>query len=171
MTIMGNKQKPAYIRWMIRFDMPAILEIENQSFPSPWSEDDFIRCLRQRNCIGLVAERENQVVGYMIYELQRNRISVLNLAVSVAHRRKGVAGALVSKLVDKLSCERRDRIMADLYESNLNGQLFFKSLGFKAIAVLKDWYEDSAESAYLMQYRHCQPDSDVLANQQSESVV
>ncbi len=36
-----------HIRWMIRRDMAAVLEIENQSFEYAWSEDDFIRCLRQ----------------------------------------------------------------------------------------------------------------------------
>ena len=33
------------------------------SFEFPWSEEDFIRCLRQRNCIGMVAEHDEQVVG------------------------------------------------------------------------------------------------------------
>ena len=45
-----------HIRWMIRRDMPEILEIEKQSFEFPWCEEDFIRCLRQRNCIGMVRQ-------------------------------------------------------------------------------------------------------------------
>ena len=45
-----------HIRWMIRRDMPEVLQIERTSFEYPWSEEDFIRCLRQRNCIGMVAE-------------------------------------------------------------------------------------------------------------------
>jgi len=43
-----------HIRWMIRRDMPEVLDIESGSFEFPWSEEDFIRCLRQRNCIGMV---------------------------------------------------------------------------------------------------------------------
>ncbi|MDA8746115.1 ribosomal-protein-alanine N-acetyltransferase RimI, partial [Rubripirellula amarantea] len=57
-----------HIRWMIRRDMPAVLAIENKSFEFSWTEEDFIRCLRQRNCIGMVAEENDQVVGFMIYE-------------------------------------------------------------------------------------------------------
>jgi ribosomal-protein-alanine N-acetyltransferase len=30
--------------------------------------------------------------------------------------------------------------------------LFFRSLGFKAVAILRDYYEDAVEDAYLMQY-------------------
>ena len=52
-----------HIRWMIRRDMPEVLQIEAASFEFPWLEDDFIRCLRQRNCIGMVAEYDDRVVG------------------------------------------------------------------------------------------------------------
>ena len=51
-----KEQVRVHIRWMIRRDMPEVLDIENQAFEFPWTEEDFIRCLRQRNCIGMVAE-------------------------------------------------------------------------------------------------------------------
>ncbi|MEZ6091062.1 MAG: ribosomal-protein-alanine N-acetyltransferase RimI, partial [Pirellulaceae bacterium] len=50
---------------MIRRDMPSVLDIEAACFEFSWSEDEFIRCLRQRNCIGMVAEENDQVVGFM----------------------------------------------------------------------------------------------------------
>jgi ribosomal-protein-alanine N-acetyltransferase len=37
-------------------------------------------------------------------------------------------------------------------ETNLPAQLFFRSLGFRAISVLKDFYQDTTEDAYLMHY-------------------
>ena len=74
-----------HIRWMIRRDMPSVLDIESRCFEFAWSEDDFIRCLRQRNCIGMVAEEDNQVVGFMIYELHKNRLHILNFAVDPQH--------------------------------------------------------------------------------------
>ena len=49
-----------HIRWMTRRDMVSVLEIENQCFEFAWSSDDFIRCLRQRNCIGMVAEKDDR---------------------------------------------------------------------------------------------------------------
>ena len=60
------------IRWMIRRDMQSVLYIENESFQYPWSEEDFIRVLRQRDTIGMVAERDGQVAAFMIYELHKN---------------------------------------------------------------------------------------------------
>ncbi len=61
---------------------------------------------------------------------------------------------MIDKLVSKLSFERRNRIMLEVRETNLDAQLFFKQLGFRAISVLRDFYEDTTEDAYLMQYRY-----------------
>ncbi len=148
---------------MIRRDMPAVLAIEEQCFEFSWTEDDFIRCLRQRNCIGMVAEQDEQVVGFMIYELHKNRLHVLNFAVAQHARRQGVGRAMVGKLLSKLSHERRNRIMLEVRETNLDAQLFFKQIGFRAVSVLRDFYEDSDEDAYLMQYRY-RATADELAN-------
>ena len=150
------------IRWLIRRDMPAVMGIENSCFEFTWSEDDFIRCMRQRNCIGMVAERDDQIVGFMIYALRKNRLHILNFAVHPDEQRSGVGKAMVCKLLGKLSHERRNRIMLEVRETNLDAQLFFSSLGFRAISVLRDFYDDTVEDAYLMQYRY-QPSGEDLS--------
>ena len=147
-----------HIRWMIRVDMPQVYNIENQAFRNPWKQEDFIRCLRCRNCIGMVAvdcakDRLGVVVGYMIYELHKQRLHILNFAVDPKYQRSGIGSAMVAKLTSKLNIERRNRIMLEVRETNVAAQLFFKSQGFRAISVLRDFYEDTSEDAYLMMYR------------------
>ena len=154
---MSSDQKTevrVHIRWMIRRDMPEVLDIESQSFEFPWLDEDFIRCLRQRNCIGMVAEHEDRVVGFMIYELHKTRIHVLNFAVSPDYRRRGVGCQMVAKLNAKLSSQRRSRIALEVRETNLAAQLFFRENGFRAVSVLRSFYQDTPEDAYLMQYRY-----------------
>jgi ribosomal-protein-alanine N-acetyltransferase len=143
-----------YVRWMIRRDLTSVLEIESSCFEFPWSEDEFIRCLRQRNCIGMVAEDDGRVVGFMIYELHRTRLHVLNFAVHPDARRRGIGRAMIQKLTTKLSADRRTRITLEVRETNLDAQKFFRSMSFRAIALLRDFYEDTTEDAYLMQYRY-----------------
>ncbi len=151
----GQKQEVrVHIRWMIRRDMPEVLDVESQSFEFPWLEEDFIRCLRQRNCIGMVAEHGDRVVGFMIYELHKTRIHVLNFAVASNYHRQGVGSQMVAKLIAKLSTQRRNRIILEVRETNLAAQLFFRENGFRAISVLRSYYEDTPEDAYLMQYRY-----------------
>ena len=141
-----------HVRWMIRRDMPEVIAIERDSFEFPWSEDDFTRCLRQRNCIGMVAEMADSIVAFMIYELHRTKLQMLNFAVLRSHRRLGIGTQMMDKLVAKLAPDRRGRIVLEVRETNLPAQLFYRSLGFRATTVLKDFYQDSTEDAYMMQY-------------------
>lgn len=148
-----KEQVRVHIRWMIRRDMPEVLQIEQSSFDFSWTEEDFLRCLRQRNCIGMVAEQGEKVVGFMIYELHKTKLHILNFAIQPAFRRLGVGVQMVTKLVSKLSSHRRTKITLEIRESNLAAQLFFRSQGFRAVRVLRSYYEDSGEDAYLLQYR------------------
>lgn len=141
----------AHIRWMIRRDLTDVLATERVSFEYPWTEDDFLQCLRQRNCIGMVAEAAERVVGFMIYELHSTRLHVLNFAVAPAHRRLGVGGLMVGKLMGKMASHRRAKITLAVRERNLPAQLFFRSQDFRATKVLRNYYEDSGEDAFLME--------------------
>ena len=148
-----KEQVRVHIRWMIRRDMPEVLQTEQESFEFAWTEEDFLRCLRQRNCIGMVAEQGEKVVGFMIYELHKAKLHILNFAVHPQYRRVGVGAQMVAKLISKLSSHRRTRITLEVRETNLGAQLFFRSQGFRAVRVLRAFYEDSGEDAFLMQYK------------------
>lgn len=141
------------IRWMIRRDMPEVLGIEAQCFEFAWTEEDFLCCLRQRNCIGMVAERQERIIGFMIYELLKHQLHVLNFAVGPWARRQGVGSQMVDKLVHKLSQQRRQEILLEVRESNLPAQLFFRDQGFLAANIFRAYYEDTTEDAYQMKYR------------------
>ena len=146
-------QSRVHVRWMIRRDMPEVLGIEHASFEFPWCEEEFLRVLRQRNCIGMVAEQGEKVVGFMIYELHKSKLNILNFAVSPTYRKGGIGAQMIAKLVSKLSSHRRTRITLEVRETNLVAQLFFRAQGFRATRVLRNYYEDSGEDAFMMQYR------------------
>ena len=141
------------ISWMVRRHMTEVLAAEQDTFEYPWTSDDFTRCLRQRNCIGMVAEHDERVAGYMVYELDKTRIHLLNFAVAEDFRRHSVGRQMLDKLMGKLSLQRRTRITLEIRETNLPAQLFFRAMGFRAVTVLRGFYEDTTEDAYLFQYR------------------
>ncbi len=147
-----KKPLDVQIRWLIRRDMPDVLRIEQQSFEHPWTEEDFLCCLRQRNCIGMVAEHEHEIVGSMIYELHKSRLHILNFAVDPEFRRRKVGSQMVARLIDKLSQQRRSEILLEVRERNLDAQLFFSRQNFRAISVLRRHYDDTEEDAYLMRF-------------------
>ena len=156
MDLSEKKELRVHIRWMIRRDMPEIIEVENRSFEFPWSEEDFVRCLRQRNCIGMVAEYGDQVVGFMIYELHKNRLHILNFAVHPEYRKSTGSGCRWStSWWAKLSHQRRSRILLEVRERNLVAQVFFRarsaSVRFLCCGIFT---KIPIEDAYLMEYRY-----------------
>lgn len=147
-----KRQEPLHMRWMIRRDMPEVLQIEFDSFEFPWSEETFIDYLRGRNVIGWVAERHDEVRAFMVYELNRHSLDLLNIAVAPGLTRRGIGTQFIDHLKSKLRPERRRRIETIVRESNLDAQLFFKSHGFHATGVLKSYYDESNEDAYVMRF-------------------
>lgn len=132
--------------WMIRRHMPEVLAIEASCFQFPWSREDFVDCLRNRNCIGVCAEWNDQIVGFMIYELHRGRLHILNFAVDPQYWRRGIGRQLVDKLKMKLSPDLRNKIRLHVRETNLAAQLFFRAQGFRAVSLLRDFYGDPGAS-------------------------
>lgn len=143
-----------YLRYMIRRDLPDAIAIEEQCFACPWTEAEFIKHLRQRNNIAMVAEINDRVVAYVLYELWRGKLTIVNLAVSPQFQRKGVGSELVRRLLDKLSYERRCLIDLVVSEDDLVAQLFFKSLNFRAERVIQNAFENSGRDGYLMVNRY-----------------
>lgn len=121
------------IRWLIRRDMDEILRIEKESFGvNSWSEEEFLACLKQRNCIGVVIVQDyHEVLGFMIYELAKQKLRILNMAVQPASRRQGHGRLAIDRLKVKLTQQRRTSVQAHVTEDNLNAHLFFSACGFR----------------------------------------
>ena len=147
----SQAQTRVHIRWMIRRDMPEVLAIEHASFEFPWCEEEFLRVLRQRNCIGMVAEHGERIVGFMIYELhQQDPRPRLRRPPRVPPPRRRPADG--RKLVGKLSSQRRTRIALYVRETNLPAQFFFRVVGFRAVEVVREHFQDTRRGRLRMHY-------------------
>lgn len=142
-----------HTRWMVRRDLPEVVQIESEAAPGPWTEQDFLSVLRQRNCIAQVAEQGGRVIGFAVYELHRDRLVLLNLAVSLRRQRQGIGRQLVDLLVGKLLPGRRQSVEVLVPEGNLVAQLFFRAIGFRATEILRDCSDQPAEDRYLFRLR------------------
>lgn len=159
----GNLSPPAtsprvHVRWLVRRDLPAVLNIERHAFEFPWTQEVFEDTLRARNVIGLVAcaGPDDYVAGFVVYELAATRISLLNLAVDPLVRRQGVGRALIERMQSKLSptAGKRQRLELIVRESNVVAQLFFKAHGFLCEAIEHEFYDDCTDDAYFFTFTH-----------------
>jgi ribosomal-protein-alanine N-acetyltransferase len=144
---------------MIRRDLAEVLAIESASFDYPWSEDEFLGLLRTRNIIGMSAEHADfingryPIIGYMLYQLEKTSITVLNFAVHPQYRHQGVGRQMVAKLISKLSAHRRTTLTLQVRETNLDAQLFWHCQGFFATEVVREAYE-TGEDGIRFEYAY-----------------
>ena len=144
---------PVHIRWMISRDLPQVLAIEVSRFANPLTEREFSALLHEQQIIAMVAERGEEIVGFMIYRLCSGRLVLLQIAVREDLILNGIGTQMVKKLRAKLSAGRRTHVDIDIRETNLGGQLFLASCGFKAIRIDRKAFQDTEESSYHMVLR------------------
>jgi ribosomal-protein-alanine N-acetyltransferase len=144
--------KPALCaRPLIQSDIPAVLEIERGSFVKPWTEDQFMRVLAHNNCFGIVAQVGEKVTGFIIYEMFRSKVQLLNVAVHPKHRRKGYGTAMLAQIVGKLEMGRQESVVGEVRESKLPAQQFLRHSGFRAVKILRGHFKDKDEDGYLFE--------------------
>lgn len=112
-------------RWLIRRDVHSILPMIGIS------EDDLITLLRQRNVIGvvLVEEQTQRNVGVVIYELHKMELNVVHFGCDRQYA-DIYFPAMVQRMTDKLSEQRRTRLHVNVPEHDLSSQIRLSELGF-----------------------------------------
>jgi ribosomal protein S18 acetylase RimI-like enzyme len=140
----------ATLRWLITADLPAVLQIADDCLGLQWTMEDFQECFRSLDTIGKVVEVQGSVIGFLIYQLDRDAHEVIVKSVAVAPdwQRHGVGQSMISSLDRKLT-QGYERVSAMVPECNLAMQLLLRSAGFRAVRVLRRHYGD--EDAYLME--------------------
>lgn len=150
---MANEQVPAcQTRWWTRRDFKPALAIEREAFDVPWTHVDFVNCLNSPNTVGMVAERSGTFAGFCIYQMYGHHLHLFSIAVAANQRRSGIGRALVDNLKGKLSLRHRHKISCEVRETNLGAQLFFKSLGFRARFIARNFYDDFDEDALVVEF-------------------
>jgi len=145
------------IRWIIRHDIPRIMEIERATFDYPLSAAEMADLLRSKNTLGILCEEGDEILGYAIYDIFHDHIDLLTIAVDFKHRRCGVGSRLLGRLcvfkLNQLSGRRREYVSVMVRETNMGALLFFKDYGFKAIELKRSPYSETNEDGIVMEFR------------------
>ena len=119
------------IRWAIHSDLRRIVQIDRCGYRQPWDMEQFVSMMSQRPVICVVCcDADNNPIGYCMHRLSRHQIRIERLAVDPASRRIGVASAMVQRLKEKLSNQRRTELVAEVAGYQVAGQCCLASCGF-----------------------------------------
>lgn len=131
-------------------DLAAIVEIEREAFPRPWSMDTFASILHRAETELLVGVDGDAVVGYAVLVRATGEAELANLAVSPAQRGKGVGEALLQHANRILVDQGVRRLYLAVRTSNTGAIRLYERFGFRGIGVHRSYYRDPAEDACIL---------------------
>ncbi len=134
---------------MTKSHIPQIAQIEAQSIPQPWSESDFEFELTNKFAINLVCEQEEKVLGFLCAHDVYGQCNINSIATHPEHRKKGIAGKLLSELVNKVKGQENAQITLEVRAQNKTAISFYENHGFVKVGKRKDFYKNPTDDAIL----------------------
>lgn len=138
------------IRAMLEQDLEQVCAIECDNFSMPWSRQSFLDVLQKSNYIYLVAEQQQQVLGYCGIWNIVGEGQITNVSVGRAFQRQGVASALLCACLEKGRDMGITAYTLEVRESNSGAIALYEKFGFKQEGVRKNFYEKPKEHAIIM---------------------
>jgi ribosomal-protein-alanine N-acetyltransferase len=136
-------------------DIPAVLEIERRSFPTPWSERAFLSELTQNAyahyVVGLIGGR---VVAYGGMWLILDEAHVTNIAVHPDYRGRAIGHRLLLELERRAASHGCTRMTLEVRPSNAKAQKLYRQHGFVPRGLRPGYYTDTHEDAIIMWKDH-----------------
>lgn len=97
----------------------------------------------------LVAEVSGAVVGHAVVSVVVDVAELQRIAVSPAHRRTGVASALLAACADVASAGGADRLLLEVREDNAGALSFYAARGFVEVDRRPRYYRDGTTAVVM----------------------
>jgi ribosomal-protein-alanine N-acetyltransferase len=137
------------VRRLTYADLPQVVAIERRAFPTPWSLAMFVLELSKPSGICLAAEVRGELAGYVICSRYDTVWHVMNVAVDPDRRRQGIAGALLSRLLERIG-DPEAQLTLEVRPSNTGAIALYEAFGFRSAGRRRRYYQDNGEDAVVM---------------------
>ena len=136
------------IRNLTTADVPAILKILQESpEAAPWSTESL---LASTELEAWIAHLDGYIAGFLIGRIAADEFEILNMAVSRAHRRFGVASKLLESAVKFSQNAGATRAYLEVRASNAAAIALYTRRGFTQCGRRPNYYPAPTEDAILL---------------------
>ncbi|MDF2567616.1 MAG: rimI [Oscillospiraceae bacterium] len=136
---------------MAHCHIDEIVQIEQETFSDePWAFESFEAELQNRFSMNLIAQKGEDVVGYLMTSCVFEDAHINNLAVKISERKKGIAHMLVAYFTEQAVANGAKQITLEVRKSNLSAICLYQKHGFEPISHRKNFYKDPVEDALLL---------------------
>ena len=148
------KQSPL-IRPMVLAELDAVMTIEAQIYPFPWTRGNFSdSIISGYHC--LVLEQVDRVIGYGVMMIGPDEAHMLNLSIATTWQGRGWGGMLLQHFIGlarEHRVQRMQRMFLEVRRSNPDAVRLYQRAGFSQIGIRKDYYPatNGREDAVVME--------------------
>ena len=135
-------------RRLVFADLPNVIAIERRAFPTPWSLAMFVLELSKPEGICLAAQRDGQLVGYIICSRFDQVWHIMNVSVDPDLQRRGIATTLIDAVIARVGGGAQ--ITLEVRPTNVGAISLYKQFGFLAAGSRPRYYQDNGEDAVIM---------------------
>ena len=139
-----------HFRTLLPEDAEGVAAVERESFPTPWSREDFWREASNDFACYIVALEDAEIIGFGGCWISFEEAQVTNIALTSAQRGRGLGKDLMTRLMCAAAARGAERMTLEVRPSNTSALRLYEGLGFAAIGVRKKYYQDNDEDAILM---------------------
>ncbi len=140
---------------MTRELVPQVAALEPLCFSEPWSEAGVAAELDNPVSRWFVALEDGAVRGYVGSHQVLDEAEVMNLATDPAHRRRGIAEALLRRLCQVLRERGAAFLLLEVRESNAPARALYDKLGFVPVGRRPRYYQNPEEAGIIMRKELC----------------
>ena len=135
-------------------DFKEVEAIENECFKEPYSTKD-LRYEFEENPVNkiIVAEKEGKVVGFIDFLITFNSATIMQVGVTKACRKQGIATRLLNEMENSFPKEIDDlveTITLEVRESNLAAKKMYLKDGYKIVVIKTNYYKDGENAIYML---------------------
>jgi ribosomal-protein-alanine N-acetyltransferase len=133
-------------------DLDEMLQIENHSFPIPWSRKLFLKELENGLSYVYTAKdtANDKLYGYICFSIISEEMHILNLAVDESYRREKIATRLLLHGMEIAKGKGAKAAYLEVRVSHKTAKGLYQKMGFIEIAKRKKYYSDNDEDAIIM---------------------
>jgi ribosomal-protein-alanine N-acetyltransferase len=140
-----------YLVPMRRRHLRAVLRIENQVYPRPWSLPLFMSELNLRTSRAyFVARVGGSVVGYAGLMLTGDEAHVTTIAVDPVWHQQKLGSRLLLHLAREAASRGARHLTLEVRMSNGPAQAMYRKFGFRPAGIRKNYYVETNEDALVM---------------------
>ena len=131
---------------MRQSDLAAVWLIEKSVQDAPWSLTLFEESLSGLNLCRLI-KSNNKVVAFHVVSPILDELHLLNFAVDKNSQGQGLGHALMHDVIEIAGAGGADKVFLEVRASNLVAQSLYKKWQFEKIAIRKNYYRTTTQTA------------------------